>query len=81
MTALPTRCPVRGCGTWTDATEHWPFCDTHYWTLPPWRRDDVQTHIDLCYQSGGDASDEAALLRSIGEATAALYYLGLVDAP
>jgi hypothetical protein len=77
MTALPVRCPVRGCGAWTDATEHWPFCPAHYWALSQWRRDELGRRIDLCYQSGGDAADEAALLRFIDEATAALRVLGL----
>jgi hypothetical protein len=72
---------VRGCGTWTNATEHWPFCLHHHIRLPVRRRDDINHAIMHCYESNGAADDVAALLRTIKEATAALSYLGLVDTP
>ena len=78
MTALPSYCPVRGCGINTNATWHWPFCDEHYLALPRRCRNDLLRLIDLCYQSGGAPDDQAALLRGIEEATAALTRLRLV---
>ncbi len=67
MTTLPTRCPVRGCGTWTNGTEHWPFCLHHYTRLPHRHRDEIHHLIMHCYESNGASADEAALLRGVAE--------------
>jgi hypothetical protein len=67
MTALPVRCPVRGCGAWTDATEHWPFCPEHYWQLPRRQRYELWQLVAYCYEEAGSVAVQTALLRAVDE--------------